>query len=101
LSTTSKHYEAIQTLGDCLSDIVTALQIGEDGQPLEFVSWKAGSAICSVISATLSSPRYAGGRAGTNSSMNISSFSPINKGTICSPSLLDFPLPSFSLFCAS
>jgi hypothetical protein len=72
--------EAIQTLGDCLSDILTALQIGEDGQPLEFVSWKAGSAICNVISVSLSSARYPHNNNTTNS-MNISSFSPISKGT--------------------
>lgn len=77
LSMTSQ-FDGIQMLGDCLSDIVTSLQIGEDGQPLEFVAWKAGSSICNVISAGLSSPRH---------HMNLSSFSPINKAEMTVPEL--------------
>ena len=73
----------LQTLGDALSDIVTALQIGEDGQPLEFVAWKAGSVVCNVISAALLSSTtrgYSMTHIGSSTSINLSSFSPINRG---------------------
>ena len=71
----------IQKLGDIMSDIVTSLQIDDDGHPLEFVAWKSGCNKCYVLSSGLSnnnhnlSPKFSNG-----TSMNISTFSPIHKG---------------------
>jgi hypothetical protein len=89
----------LQTLGDALSDIVTSLQIGEDGQPLEFVAWKAGSVVCNVITTGLLRG-YPAVTHLASSTMNISSFSPINKGQFYSPLLLS-PLHSSLLSCLS
>jgi hypothetical protein len=98
-SASSSSEGLLQTLGDALSDIVTSLQIGEDGQPLEFVAWKAGSVVCNVISTGLLSSSTRGYSmahppSASSTSMNISSFSPINKGNCLSLTLLISPCPS-------